>query len=118
MLIRTSQREEHETTWTPIHELASQLWRNSDQLTDVEFGLLSLDHEGQYALEDEVHLLLPYVAMNPATLTRAEDDLVQPKSGHAELAPKRDEAVRRVLLKSCSRGAVLHLRIFARDALR
>lgn len=70
--------------------------------------LLALDEERQPALEHEVNLLLPRVAVDTTALAGLEHQLVHPEAGHAERSAQRHEALTGSRIQPRARDPRLH----------
>jgi hypothetical protein len=81
VLGRAVERHEHEPLRVAIDKLAPDRRRHAHQLARLEDVLVAFDQQRQRALEHEVDLLLPAMAVDAPALARLEHDLV-----HAERA--------------------------------
>jgi hypothetical protein len=105
---RAADREDRQDVRMPVDELASHLGRHACQLAVDELVRLALDVQRQRALEDDVHLLLVQVAVDPAALAGPQQQQVQPERADAQLGAQPLEALVVLEVDAGERDTALH----------
>src|SRR5689334_13765691 len=82
VLVRATERKQHDPTRTAVDQLTANRRRHPDQLPHGQLAPLALEQQRQRALEHQVDLLLVLVPVDPPALSRLQDDLVHPERAH------------------------------------